>query len=385
MSANFSNTDQYVKRVELPGIVGTTIAVTNKASGGTIGTAPDTVDVAAAININQTTASQTLTIPDPTTTSGSYRIPINNVGSTSFTLLSTVIAPGAGILVDWTSTAWSVIGTSSGATNVTVAGGKTFTVSNTLTLAGTDGTTITFPTTSATVARTDAANTFTGVQTMTSPVLITPILGVATATSYNGLTLTTTTGTFTLTNGKTLAVTGTLTLSGTDSTVMTFPSTSQTVVGLTATQTLTNKTLTSPTMTAPVLGVATGTSVAVSGLLTTSSASANFGYATGAGGAVSQSTNKSTGVTLDTNCGAITMNNVSLAAAATVSFTLTNAQITATDVVAVSIKSGASTGLYTAAVTATGAGSCQISVTNIGSTAGEVVIINFAVISCVAA
>ena len=54
---------------------------------------------------------------------------------------------------------------------------KTFTANNSLTLAGTDGTTMTFPTTSATIARTDAANTFTGVQTMTSPSFTTPVLG----------------------------------------------------------------------------------------------------------------------------------------------------------------------------------------------------------------
>ncbi len=44
------------------------------------------------------------------------------------------------------------------------ASGKVLTLSNTLTLAGTDGTVMTFPSTSATIARTDAANTFTGVQ-----------------------------------------------------------------------------------------------------------------------------------------------------------------------------------------------------------------------------
>ena len=60
---------------------------------------------------------------------------------------------------------------------LTLAAGKTLTASNTLTLAGTDGTTMTFPSTSATIARTDAANTFTGVQTMTSPVFVTPALG----------------------------------------------------------------------------------------------------------------------------------------------------------------------------------------------------------------
>jgi hypothetical protein len=43
---------------------------------------------------------------------------------------------------------------------------KTFSVSNSLTLAGTDSTTMTFPSTSATIARTDAAQTFTGIQTV---------------------------------------------------------------------------------------------------------------------------------------------------------------------------------------------------------------------------
>lgn len=60
--------------------------------------------------------------------------------------------------------------------NVAIASGKTFSVSNTMTLAGTDGRTYTFPTTSATIARTDAANTFTGVQTMTSPAITTPVI-----------------------------------------------------------------------------------------------------------------------------------------------------------------------------------------------------------------
>lgn len=46
----------------------------------------------------------------------------------------------------------------------TLLDGKTLTVNNTLTLAGTDGTVMTFPATNATLARTDAANTFTGIQ-----------------------------------------------------------------------------------------------------------------------------------------------------------------------------------------------------------------------------
>ena len=51
------------------------------------------------------------------------------------------------------------------ASTLTIADGKTLTASNTLTLAGTDATTQTFPTTNATIARTDAAQTFTGDQT----------------------------------------------------------------------------------------------------------------------------------------------------------------------------------------------------------------------------
>ena len=58
---------------------------------------------------------------------------------------------------------------------LTVASGKTLTASNSLTLAGTDGRTMTFPSTNATIARTDAAQTFTGVQTMTSPAITTSI------------------------------------------------------------------------------------------------------------------------------------------------------------------------------------------------------------------
>lgn len=63
----------------------------------------------------------------------------------------------------------------------------------------------------------------------TSPTLVTPVLGVATATSVNGLIIDTSTGTFDLANGKTLAVNNSLTLAGTDSTTFTFPATSATV------------------------------------------------------------------------------------------------------------------------------------------------------------
>lgn len=49
---------------------------------------------------------------------------------------------------------------------------KTLSVTNTLTFSGTDSTVITFPATSATMARTDAANTFTGVQTFSGAIKV---------------------------------------------------------------------------------------------------------------------------------------------------------------------------------------------------------------------
>lgn len=59
-----------------------------------------------------------------------------------------------------------------GVHGISIAATKTFTANNSLTLSGTDGTTMTFPTTTATIARTDAAQTFTGTQTFsTSPII----------------------------------------------------------------------------------------------------------------------------------------------------------------------------------------------------------------------
>lgn len=92
--------------------------------------------------------------------------------------------------------------------------GKIMTFNNSLTFTGTDGTTMTFPSTSATIARTDAAQTFTGVQSMTSPAITTSITTPSasfdafntTATTLNlggaatTLTLGATTGTMNLRN-----------------------------------------------------------------------------------------------------------------------------------------------------------------------------------------
>jgi hypothetical protein len=111
----------------------------------------------------------------------------------------------------------------------------------------------------------------------------------------------------------------------------------------------------------------------------------SIGYATGAGGAVTQETDKSTTVELNKICGAITTDDDELAGAAEVSFTVTNDQVAATDVVMVCVKSGASTGTYIATVSAVAAGSFVITLANVGSTASEALVLNFVVIKAVAA
>jgi hypothetical protein len=68
---------------------------------------------------------------------------------------------------------------------LTLADGKTFTINNTLTFSGTDATTMTFPSTSASIARTDAAQTFTGTQTFGGAVV--PATNVVDSVGYTGM------------------------------------------------------------------------------------------------------------------------------------------------------------------------------------------------------
>ena len=75
----------------------------------------------------------------------------------------------------------------------------------------------------------------------TSPTLVTPTLGVATATSVNKVAITApaTSATLTIADGKTLTANASLTLAGTDSTTMTMPASSTTLAGLGIAQTFT--------------------------------------------------------------------------------------------------------------------------------------------------
>ena len=115
----------------------------------------------------------------------------------------------------------------------------------------------------------------------------------------------------------------------------------------------------------------------VSGNLTITSA-ALLGYGTGAGGTVTQATNKGTGVTLNKPTGQVTTNNAALAGGATVSFTVNNSLCSAADLVLVVVGNGSS---YTVQLAFVGAGNFNIRLTNTtGGSLSEAVQINFAII-----
>lgn len=110
-----------------------------------------------------------------------------------------------------------------------------------------------------------------------------------------------------------------------------------------------------------------------------------FGYATGAGGAVTQLTSKATGVTLNKLSGAITTHNAALAAAAEVKFTVTNNQVAATDVPVAAIKSGGTSGSYFLTVGAVAAGSFDITIGNCSAgSLSQALVINFVIVKAVA-
>lgn len=121
--------------------------------------------------------------------------------------------------------------------------------------------------------------------------------------------------------------------------------------------------------------------------ITSSSATAGIGYATGAGAAVTQITTKATTVVCTGLSGAITTRTDSTAAAAEELFTVTNTSVAIGDVIVLSVRSGASQeGGIIPYVAAVAAGSFKIGYTNVNASADTgAVIINFAVIKAVSA
>lgn len=106
-----------------------------------------------------------------------------------------------------------------------------------------------------------------------------------------------------------------------------------------------------------------------------------IGFTTTNGGTVTQTTSRTTGVTLNAPCGQITLVSGSITGLDSQEFTLTNSYIAATDIVLVTFGSGLTADHYDVTVTATAAGSCKISIHNVNNSATptDTPVINFAV------
>lgn len=118
------------------------------------------------------------------------------------------------------------------------------------------------------------------------------------------------------------------------------------------------------------------------GLIVVSAIDGVFGYVAGNGhgSTVTQATSRSTGVTLSKATGKITTTADSLAAATTVTFTVTNTKVAATDVIIISKVSGDADTL--AFVSAVAAGSFDVTLYNTHAANADTTafVFNFAVI-----
>ena len=129
-----------------------------------------------------------------------------------------------------------------------------------------------------------------------------------------------------------------------------------------------------------------GATITADNSIKSSHATAGIGYGTGAGGTVTQATDKSTAVELNKTCGAITMNGAALNTNTTVAFTLTNSAIAATDAIVVNPSSAGTAGSYLVWATTIAGGSCVIQVRNIsGGSLSEAIVLTFSVIKAVTA
>ena len=232
----------------ISGLTVTTTTGTLTIPNGVTLTGPAVSGTAATLDGTQTLTNKTLTFADNTIslTSAQLITACSNetgTGSLVFATSPTLVTPTLGVA---TATSINGLTISASTGTLTVTNGKTLAVSNTLTFTGTDASSVAFgaggtvayaadnlsvfaSTTSAQFAGVISNETGSGVVVLaTSPTLVTPVLGVATATSINKMAITApaTGSTLAVADGKTLTASNTLTLAGTDSTTMTFPATS---------------------------------------------------------------------------------------------------------------------------------------------------------------
>lgn len=108
----------------------------------------------------------------------------------------------------------------------------------------------------------------------------------------------------------------------------------------------------------------------------------NFFPVKGDTSTVTQATNRTTGVTINSTVGQITTNNASLAAGAEAKFTVTNSYVTAKSVVLINAASGQTADTSVPIVTAVADGSFVIQLTNLHASTADTgaMVINFVVL-----
>lgn len=173
-----------------------TTSVTNGDLSGDITTTGTLATTLATVNSNVgsfTNASITVNGKGLVTAAASGTAPVTSIsvatanglagnssgGATPALTLSTTITgtlQGNGTAISASKVTLTQPATGS---TLTIVDGKTLTVNNTLALSGTDSTVMTFPTTTATIARTDAAQTFTGTQTFAQTIQTVQAITVA--------------------------------------------------------------------------------------------------------------------------------------------------------------------------------------------------------------
>ena len=137
--------------------------------------------------------------------------------------------------------------------------------------------------------------------------------------------------------------------------------------------------------TAGNVGIGTPTPTAklqVVGGLVSTDPSAGVGYATGAGGTVTQLTSRTTPVTLNKICGSITLVSAAPVLGAWVSFTVNNTTIGLTDTIILSYSGGSNTYIITPGKIVAGT-SFTINIVSILGIAADQPVINFSIIKSV--